>query len=658
MTDEQKAFCRNHFFNYTGSLAFNSQMFEKEWDYVIMSFHDDMIFKNYINKREGFSVTLSPSRKFGDTSVIGIEDTTYEGGKKWLDENFYPGEYISEERFYENIKWIINRLPEKTKLIFVNGPTLDFFRKNNPHCPEVREQIKRINKVLDKIVTENKGKCALVDINKVIKSTNDVTDYVFHLKAQTAYNLFVEIVWAIVRNFKNIKSSMLASVRTDRKVVIYGNSSEARNAFYNLKLGGESPIAYFHFNYSNKKIGTMEVKNSIELKDKASQYYVVIADENNISNIETELEAYGYKPQTDFTRLQKVEYKKMWNENISGGGQSKNKQCVDTVAVCRDDNVSRIPSAESNKRKTLICVTNNSDSVYSVISLSKDFDVRKKSIEQFSNLRVEELMETDYYIFSGEIPDFIIEKLARNNLDKRIRYINGIYDSNVYDMPWKYSPEKIIADKIVVACDVDYRIFRKNGFAKTDLWKVGLPRFDELHKANKSDKQRILYAPSWRSYLVGENVNGDWKALDKKFLSSRYYMETKAFLESDVLYKMLEKQEYTLDVKVHPIFQKYADNFIGSNDRIHLKSSINEEDYSLMITDFSSYMFDFLYLGTAIFSFIPDYQEFKCGMNGYRNVDFMTKIDEEEIAKTSDEIINKIEKFFMTRKGMLCRNDD
>lgn len=30
----------------------------------------------------------------------------------------------------------------------------------------------------------------------------------------------------------------------------------------------------------------------------------------------------------------------------------------------------------------------------------------------------------------------------------------------------------------------------------------------------------------------------------------------------------------------------------------------------------------------------------------------MTKIDEEEIAKISDEIINKIEKFFMTGKGM------
>ena len=131
------------------------------------------------------------------------------------------------------------------------------------------------------------------------------------------------------------------------------------------------------------------------------------------------------------------------------------------------------------------------------------------------------------------------------------RYANQMQFETIYlqhgglhiDMPWKYSPEKIIADKIVVACDVDYRLFRKNGFAKSDLWKVGLPRFDELHKAKNSDEQRILYAPSWRSYLVGENVNGDWKALDKKFLSSRYYMETKAFLESDVLYKMLEKQE-------------------------------------------------------------------------------------------------------------------
>ena len=312
-----------------------------------------------------------------------------------------------------------------------------------------------------------------------------MTDYVFHLKAQTAYNLFIEIVWAIVRNFKNAKESMLAPVKANRKVVIYGNSSEARNAFYNLKLGGEAPIAYFHFNYSNKKIGTMEVKNSIELKDKASQYYVVIADENNIGKIETELEEYGYKPQTDFTRLQKVEYKKIWNENISGE-QTKTKQRVNTVAGYRDDNESRISSAESSinsekKRKTLICVTNNSDSEYLMTLLSKDFEVHKKTKEQFSNLGVDKLIETDYYIFSGEIPDFIIEKLARNNLDKRIRYINGIYDSTVYDI---LSPDisfELLREQIRVSNQNKYTI---KGLVEVGDFTYGVPQINFIRHKN------------------------------------------------------------------------------------------------------------------------------------------------------------------------------
>lgn len=316
MTESQKAFCREHFFNYTGTLAFNSQIFTQDWDYVIMSFHDDMIFKNYKNKREDFSVILSPARKFGDTSIIGIGDTSLEGQKKWLDDNFYPGEFISPERFYENIKWIMKKLPQKTKLIFVNGPTLDYFRKNTPHCPEVRNQIQKINEVLEKIVSENKERCSLVDINRVIKSTTDVTDYVFHLKAQTAYNLFVEIVWAIVRNFQYSNESMLAHVKNNRKIVIYGNSSEARNAFYNLKLGGESPIAYYHFNYENKLIGTMKVQNSKQLEGNSNNYYVVIADEKNYRRIEEELEEYGYKAKTDYVRLQSAKYTKVWNEEL------------------------------------------------------------------------------------------------------------------------------------------------------------------------------------------------------------------------------------------------------------------------------------------------------------------------------------------------------
>ena len=239
-------------------------------------------------------------------------------------------------------------------------------------------------------------------------------------------------------------------------------------------------------------------------------------------------------------------------------------------------------------------------------------------------------------------------------------YANRMHFETIYlqhgvlhiDMPWKYSPEKIIADKVVVACDVDYRLFHNNGFREADLWKVGMSRFDELVKADAVSKKKILYAPSWRSYLVGDNVKGEWTTLDRKFLASKYYIEMKAFLENDALQDILEKYDYELDIKVHPIFQKYAQDFINSSDRVNVKESVIEGEHSLMITDFSSYMFDFIYLGIPVLSFIPDYDEFKCGLNGYRNVDFMDKVDESEIAKSSKEIIKRLEQFFVTGKGM------
>lgn len=215
----------------------------------------------------------------------------------------------------------------------------------------------------------------------------------------------------------------------------------------------------------------------------------------------------------------------------------------------------------------------------------------------------------------------------------------------------KYSPEKN-ADKVIVACNVDYRLFRKNGFKESDLWKVGMPRFDELRKTDNTSRKRILYAPSWRCYLVGENIDGEWKSLDRKFLASKYYMGMKSFLEDKRLHNILDEYGFELDIKLHPIFQKYVNNFGDSNDKICLKESVNEGDYALFITDFSSYMFDFIYLGIPILSFIPDYDEFKCGMNGYRNVDFINRVDDSCVAKSVDEIIAKIEKFFETNKGM------
>ena len=41
----------------------------------------------------------------------------------------------------------------------------------------------------------------------------------------------------------------------------------------------------------------------------------------------------------------------------------------------------------------------------------------------------------------------------------------------------------------------------------------------------------------------------------------------------------------------------------------------------MFITDFSSYVFDFAYLCRPIMYFVPDYEQFKSGMNLYRELD-------------------------------------
>ena len=42
------------------------------------------------------------------------------------------------------------------------------------------------------------------------------------------------------------------------------------------------------------------------------------------------------------------------------------------------------------------------------------------------------------------------------------------------------------------------------------------------------------------------------------------------------------------------------------------------EDYKMFITDFSSFVFDFACLCRPVLYFVPDYGQFKAGMNHYR----------------------------------------
>lgn len=189
-------------------------------------------------------------------------------------------------------------------------------------------------------------------------------------------------------------------------------------------------------------------------------------------------------------------------------------------------------------------------------------------------------------------------------------------------MPWKYTPEIIMADKIVVSSHYEKEMFlHQHHFRKQDIICSGMPRFEKMSRESLS-LNRILFAPSWREYLIGKCVDGIWEQTPEKLQRSDYYQQIQTFLNHPYLQELLERFDYHLDFKIHPIFQNYQSLFHISSNRVHISDHvIRDEDYSIFITDFSSFYFDFVYLRKPILYFLPDEMQFLCGMNGYRELE-------------------------------------
>lgn len=189
-------------------------------------------------------------------------------------------------------------------------------------------------------------------------------------------------------------------------------------------------------------------------------------------------------------------------------------------------------------------------------------------------------------------------------------------------LPWKYTPEVITADKICVSTTYEERLFHeKYHFRKEDIIPEVMPRLKTIDRTKKPEK-KILYAPSWRQYLIGPDIDGKWQPEPGVFLNSDYYKKINGLLCSEELDKLLKEHGYTLEFKLHPIFSVYTGLFKINSDRVRVVDKADStENYEIFITDFSSFAYDFLYAGRKVFSFIPDREQFDCGMNSYREIE-------------------------------------
>jgi glycosyltransferase involved in cell wall biosynthesis len=191
------------------------------------------------------------------------------------------------------------------------------------------------------------------------------------------------------------------------------------------------------------------------------------------------------------------------------------------------------------------------------------------------------------------------------------------------DMRTRNDAERCLADKVVVSSPMEARVYSDMyHYREGDVIPTGMARFDHMSKDPTRRERRILYAPSWRSYFTTSprpsqwNVNAGWLA------GSAYYTKICQFLADPRLEALLDEHDYVLDFKPHPILTANGtEGLFPLSDRVRLAPAETDDDcYAVMMTDISSYVYDFVWRRTPILYFMPDYPQFKVGMNGYRRL--------------------------------------
>ena len=195
---------------------------------------------------------------------------------------------------------------------------------------------------------------------------------------------------------------------------------------------------------------------------------------------------------------------------------------------------------------------------------------------------------------------------------------HGVLHAN---LRYLQSAERCKVDKIVVSSYFEKETYIKNyHYKENDIIPAGMPRYDYIDK-KKTAKNRILFAPSWRKYLVIKHGN-KWITNYNEIMSSNYLKKFFEFLKSDALREILEKNNLYLDAKLHQNMRSLLDLFEFSSERINFVSEdVHVEDYNIFITDISSYVFDYAYLNRPVIYFMPDMDEFKSGMHSYRELE-------------------------------------
>ena len=151
------------------------------------------------------------------------------------------------------------------------------------------------------------------------------------------------------------------------------------------------------------------------------------------------------------------------------------------------------------------------------------------------------------------------------------------------------------------------------GYDKSNVAITGMPRHDKLK--SKPDN-KILIMPTWRKSIASPlSQNTGQRAYNESFKDSDFFHFYNSLLKNERLIQALNQNDYRLEFYLHPAFSAQISDFETISPLVYIMEppySYNKafEKGSLLITDYSSVVYDFIFLKKPIIYTQFDREEF------------------------------------------------
>lgn len=251
-----------------------------------------------------------------------------------------------------------------------------------------------------------------------------------------------------------------------------------------------------------------------------------------------------------------------------------------------------------------------------------------------------------YYSFAEKVISPFLNENYLNPFSEFIRLYCGYFSHKDYFLQHGVTKDDISANVKRYNKDLSLILttseYERNSFLEYDynyeediIQVLGFPRFDNLK--NESIKKRILFMPTWRSYIKDKD----------SLINSEYYELINSFLNNEKLNQYLSKYDYKLVFKPHPeLLQYLKEGLFEVNENIIISIDDSYQDlfnYStLLITDYSSVFFDFAYLKKPViyYQVNSEFYHYEKGYFDYQTMGFGKVTDNEE------DLVDRICEYF------------